>query len=472
MTHRRLSRLSVQLFLGDLLLIPLGLLIAARLRLLLPFGLSLSEQTAQLPFGVYLVAIVCWATSLVIYSVYEPERVLRWYQEVSRVTTGAILATVVFAGFLYLTYREVSRLQFAYSFIIILMLLLTMRALLRIYYRALGRSRPGGHVRVVIIGAGDLGRRVAGILLDHSRWGYSLIGFLDDDKEKVGKIFQDLKVLGRIFDVKEIVQEMDVDEIWVALPVWALDRLNLIMTELETIAVRVKVVPDYFSMALVRAKVDTIGGIPVIGLRDPVIEGLPRIVKRTFDIVIGSILILISLPFLLIIALAIRLDSSGRIIFTQKRIGENGRVFEMYKFRTMVADAEQKQSDVIRTTDEGTVIHKHADDPRITRFGRFLRRYSLDELPQFLNVLKGEMSLVGPRPEMPWLVDRYESWQRKRFAVPQGITGWWQINGRSDKPMHLNPEDDLYYVYNYSLWLDIFILLRTPIAVLSGRGAF
>jgi len=153
-------------------------------------------------------------------------------------------------------------------------------------------------------------------------------------------------------------------------------------------------------------------------------------------------------------------------------VGENSRPFDMLKFRTMFADAEARQGEVVRKIDTGELVHKHRDDPRVTRVGRWLRRFSLDELPQLINVLKGEMSLVGPRPEMPWLVERYQPWQRKRFAVPQGITGWWQISGRSDRPMHLNTDADLYYVYNYSLWLDILILLRTPLAVLSGKGAF
>jgi exopolysaccharide biosynthesis polyprenyl glycosylphosphotransferase len=225
-------------------------------------------------------------------------------------------------------------------------------------------------------------------------------------------------------------------------------------------------------MALVHARAEILGGIPLIGLREPVIEGTDRIIKRLFDLLVGGLSVLVAALPMAVIAFLIRLDSPGPILFRQKRVGENGRLFDMLKFRTMVAEAEELQQTVLVTTDDGKVIHKQKGDPRVTRVGRFLRRYSLDELPQLFNVVRGEMSMVGPRPEMPWLVDKYEPWQRKRFAVPQGLTGWWQVNGRSDKPMHLNTEDDLYYVYNYSLWLDLRILLMTPVAALRGRGAF
>jgi len=173
-----------------------------------------------------------------------------------------------------------------------------------------------------------------------------------------------------------------------------------------------------------------------------------------------------------LIAIAIRLDSPGPILFKQERIGENGRPFTMYKFRSMYVDAEERLKEVIRRDENGNVLYKTPNDPRVTRVGRFIRRTSLDELPQLFNVLKGDMSLVGPRPELPWLVEKYENWQRKRFAVPQGITGWWQVNGRSDKPMHLSTEDDLYYIQNYSILLDIIILWKTLTAVLKRRGAF
>ena len=472
MGSRRISRLSLQLFLSDLLLIPAGLAIASWLRWALPFGQELPLPALYLPPLVYVLVTLSWSISLILSGAYDPQRVLRWFNEASRVIVAGILATIVTAGALYMTYREVSRLQFAYIFIVTLGLLLAYRAVLRISYRIVGKARPGSIGRILIIGAGDLGQRIAQVILDHSRWGYSLVGFLDDDAGKQGEIYKGARVLGKIFEVHELVKINQINEVWIALPVWALDRLNLVITELERFPVRIKVVPDYFSLAMVQAKAEILGGIPIIGLREPVIEGLPRLVKRGFDLVIGSLLMLFALPPLLVIAIAIRLDSSGHVIFRQDRVGENGRLFGMYKFRTMVAGAEAQQDEVNIQTEDDEVIHKRPDDPRVTKVGHFLRRYSLDELPQLMNVLKGEMSLVGPRPEMPWLVDRYESWQRTRFAVPQGITGWWQINGRSDKPMHLNTDDDLYYVYNYSLWLDIQILLKTPLAVIRGVGAF
>jgi len=472
MEPRRISRLSVQLFLTDLLIIPAGLAVASWLRWRLPFGQDLPLSSATLPFLVYLLVTLCWLISLMLSGAYDPKRALRWYNEASRVIVAGSLATVVAAGALYMTYREVSRLQFFYIFVATLGLLLAHRAVLRVSYRLVGKARPGSQARVLVAGAGDLGQRVAHVILDHSRWGYRLIGFLDDDENKQGETYEDVKVLGKIFEVQKFVVERQVDEVWIALPVWALDRLNLVIAELEKLPVRIKVVPDYFSLAMVQAKAEVLGGIPVIGLREPVIEGLPRIIKRGFDIIVGSLLLLFMAPPMLVIAIAIRLDSPGHVIFRHERVGENGRLFGMYKFRTMVADAEAQPAKVNMETQDDDIIHKRPDDPRVTKVGHFLRRYSLDEFPQLINVLKGDMSLVGPRPEMPWLVDRYESWQRKRFAVPQGITGWWQINGRSDKPMHLNTEDDLYYVYNYSLWLDIQILIRTPLAVLQGRGAF
>jgi exopolysaccharide biosynthesis polyprenyl glycosylphosphotransferase len=225
-------------------------------------------------------------------------------------------------------------------------------------------------------------------------------------------------------------------------------------------------------LTLHKAKMTDYAGIPMLDLRAPALSERQRTAKVIFDSIVTLVSLPITFPLMILIAIAIKLDSKGSIIFKQERVGENGKTFVMYKFRTMIDNAENLRSQVETFDNNGKLIHKMPDDPRVTRVGRFLRRTSLDELPQLFNVLKGEMSLVGPRPELPYLVEKYEPWQRKRFAVPQGLTGWWQINGRSDKPMHLNTEDDLYYVQNYSLLLDIQILLMTLWAVISGKGAF
>jgi lipopolysaccharide/colanic/teichoic acid biosynthesis glycosyltransferase len=201
-------------------------------------------------------------------------------------------------------------------------------------------------------------------------------------------------------------------------------------------------------------------------------SGYQRSMKRALDIVGSCIILAVLSPVMIVIAIAIKLDSRGSILLRQTRVGEKGKPFGMFKFRSMHADAERRLPEVLRFTKDGDIVHKHREDPRVTRVGRVIRRTSLDELPQLLNVLFGDMSLVGPRPELPMLVEKYEPWQHERFSVPQGLTGWWQVNGRSDKPMHLNTQDDLYYVRNYSLMLDLHILLKTVWVVLRGKGAY
>jgi len=228
----------------------------------------------------------------------------------------------------------------------------------------------------------------------------------------------------------------------------------------------------FFDLALYRTDIDDFAGIPMLDLRASAIDDYQRMIKRAFDIFFVVIALLPALPLMMLSALLIFLEDGAPVLFRQKRVGENGRLFKMLKFRTMIKNAEQLQAQMEKRDADGNLIHKTKDDPRVTRVGHLLRRLSLDELPQLFNILAGTMSLVGPRPEMPYLVEKYQPWQRKRFAVPPGLTGWWQVNGRSDKPMHLHTEDDLYYIQNYSIWLDVQILVRTGWAVLFGKGAY
>jgi lipopolysaccharide/colanic/teichoic acid biosynthesis glycosyltransferase len=220
----------------------------------------------------------------------------------------------------------------------------------------------------------------------------------------------------------------------------------------------------------------------MITLRQPKLEPFERRVKRAFDLVVSAAVIAITLPLMALIALAIRIDSPGPAIFKQERVGENGRIFFMYKFRSMLhadtVDTRQREPRIMHNKSgaqkqaDRDLLDKQPHDPRVTRVGKVLRRASLDELPQLFNVLRGEMSLVGPRPELPWLVQQYEPWQWQRLAVPQGMTGWWQVNGRHDQPMILHTEQDMFYIQHYSLLLDLQILWQTLAAVVKGKGAY
>jgi len=254
----------------------------------------------------------------------------------------------------------------------------------------------------------------------------------------------------------------------------AQERARHVILVLQELPVNVRIVPDVFDLVFIRASVEEFAGIPLIGLREPAIEGPDRVVKRLFDLIVGGLALILFSPLMLVATLAVRFGSPGPILFRQQRIGEGGRPFQMLKFRTMHMGAETEELQLARQTDQGPpAFVKQPNDPRMTRVGHILRRFSIDELPQLFNVLKGDMSLVGPRPELPWLVERYEPWHRKRFAVPQGMTGWWQVNGRSDRADYtLRVEDDLYYIRNWSVWLDLRILWMTVGAVLRGKGAY
>jgi lipopolysaccharide/colanic/teichoic acid biosynthesis glycosyltransferase len=195
-------------------------------------------------------------------------------------------------------------------------------------------------------------------------------------------------------------------------------------------------------------------------------------IKRAFDLFFGLVAIILTLPIMAFSVLMVFLEDGFPVIFRQTRVGKDGQLFEIFKIRTMVKNAEQLQNQVEQRDADGNLVRKTKDDPRVTRLGRLLRRFSLDELPQLFNVLGGTMSIVGPRPEIPYLAEKYEPWQRKRFEVLPGITGWWQVNSRSDRPMYLHIEDDLYYIENYSIWLDLQIIVRTIWVVLTGKGAY
>jgi exopolysaccharide biosynthesis polyprenyl glycosylphosphotransferase len=467
-----LNRYSIQLALValalDMGLTALALGVAVDLRPDLPAIPFLQPlQSVRLPFYVYLIAPLLWTAVFLLGSVYSPRRTYKVVDELQAVTLSSAFAGVLFAGLLFLTVRDFSRYLFVLFLVINYSLHISWRLVARLIFKI--HESPSARHRVLIVGTGEASRQVSQMLREFAWTGLQLVGYVGNSDQAA---VDHLPVLGGLKEVRRVVERERIDDVIVALPRPSAERINQMVLALQDLPVQIRVVPDYYSLALYRATVDDFGGLPMINLRDPALNPMERLVKRLFDLVIGSALTLIALPLMAATALVIRLDSPGPILFRQKRVGENGKLFVMYKFRSMVAGAWRLQSEINEINEDGQLIHKKEDDPRVTRIGRFIRRTSLDELPQLFNVLKGDMSLVGPRPELPWLVERYEPWQRKRFAVPQGITGWWQVNGRADKPLHLHSEDDLYYIQNYSLWIDIYILLKTVWVVLRGRGAY
>lgn len=470
MTKRNSTNYLLFLLASDILLTWLSLYLASRARLFLPFGARLTPRFVYLSPFVYLLVVIIWSLAFILLSVYDPKRTLRFIDEIQTLLPAILAATLMFAGALYLSFRMVPRLLFFYFSVIDLLALVGFRLLLRLAFRVLGG--PERSTKILVLGAGKVGCNVVQEAKRFQGGEVMVVGYLDDDLEKQEKRLEGIPILGTLDEAPRIVQEMGIDEVIFALPWKAHKRLANLVVELQKLPVQVKVVPDFFDLAFFRAHIGNVGNIPVISLRESAIEGFPRLVKRVFDLMVATLISIILAPFMLLIAILIKLDSPGPAIFKQERVGENLKTLQMYKFRTMVEGADELLHQVMVKTPDGNLIHKSPHDPRVTPIGRWLRRTSLDELPQLLNVIKGEMSLIGPRPELPFLVDRYEPWQRKRFAVPPGMTGWWQIGGRSDHPMHFHTEDDLYYIQNYSLLLDLQILWKTIGVVLSGKGAY
>jgi exopolysaccharide biosynthesis polyprenyl glycosylphosphotransferase len=246
----------------------------------------------------------------------------------------------------------------------------------------------------------------------------------------------------------------------------------LIMTQCDRKNIRTRIVPDLFQITLNRMHIEEIAGVPMIGIKETGISGLNQFIKRTIDMSFAAITLLLAIPLLAFIALVIKLDSPGPVLFPQERVGKNGRRFTIYKFRSMVEGAEGQKAALEVLNEADGPLFKIKDDPRRTRLGKWLRKWSLDELPQLYNILRGDMSLVGPRPPIPTEVAQYKEWHKRRLEVSPGLTGLWQVSGRSGLTFDEMALLDIYYIENWSLGLDAKILIQTVPKVLFGQGAY
>jgi len=415
--------------------------------------------------------------------------------EAFKVLRGASIATLVTLAltFFYRGYSY-SRATFLMFLPISIVMVLSLRHAYR-HYRKAVMAHPAARRRVLIVGFGRIGRHLGTELLEKPSY-YDLVGFVDDDPAKKADELQGKRVLGLTSEIPTVIRTHRVDEVLIAIPSAGRERVLDLLGTCLRLRVRWKVVPDLYDVMLERMSIDQVGGLPLLGLRGSNIVGFNWALKRAFDLSVASVALTLISPVFLLIALAIKLSSRGPVLYRQVRVGLHGKPFTFLKFRSMRTDgtpgihvAYTKDWIYGRTggvapgprslgaaarieanAGEQGGVHKITADPRVTLVGRLIRRTSLDELPQLWNVLRGDMSMVGPRPPIPYEVERYTEWHKRRLEVLPGITGLWQVSGRNALSFDQMVRLDIRYIETWSLEEDVRILLKTVPAVLLGRA--
>ena len=397
---------------------------------------------------------------------YGSRRGVTAFEEVRQIVRAVGVLAVTWFVFLFFskTGADFSRVWSAYWLSGTLVAHLALRGGLRLFLRTL-RRRGYNQRHVVIVGAGRLGTNVARRLRDAPWAGFSIRGYYDDDPALHGQALSGAPVLGSIDRMLVDLDTESVDQVWIALPLRAEERIREVMGGLLQHSLQVRFVPDIYNFNLLHHSVSEIEGLPVINLTDSPLNGPGLLAKHLEDFLLSLVIVVLASPLFLALAIGVKLSSPGPVFYRQERITWNGNRFTMLKFRSMPLDAER---------DTGPQWSRHGE-ARATRFGRFLRRFSLDELPQFFNVLKGDMSIVGPRPERPQFVERFKRdipGYMQKHLVKAGITGWAQVNDlRGDTNLEQRIQYDLYYIENWSIWFDLRIIGLTLLHIARSRNA-
>lgn len=427
-------------------------------------------------FGQYLNVLffltILWIAIFKFIGLYEEKRFTTLIDELAALFMGITLSTLILLSLLFL-YREFwySRLVIANAWWIALLLLGLLRFVL-FGLRRFVRAKGLGVKNTLILGAGEMGQVLALKIIQDKSLGYKVIGFLDDDPLKIKKSYHGIPVFGELSIASEAIKKYKIGEVIIASTSIPAQRILDIITECERYGVEFKIVPGILELIASRLDVDELGGIPLLTVSEIKLKGFNSAIKRSADIVLSSIGIVLLSPIFIVFSLLVKLSSSGPVLFVQERVGLDGKTFPMYKFRSMIKDADKVFPKLEPLSEVDGYLFKMKDDPRITPLGKFMRRFSIDELPQTFNVLFGHMSIIGPRPPLPREVVKYSSWHKKRLRVRPGISGPWQVSGRSLLPFEDMVRLDIYYIENWSLWLDLKILLRTIPVVLFGTGAY
>jgi exopolysaccharide biosynthesis polyprenyl glycosylphosphotransferase len=467
--------LIATLVMSDAILINIAFAIAYWIRYRLQW-LRAVDPAFVVPFSVYIpFALILTGLLILAYrrqDLYRLRQGASWFDEMYAIINGTTTGIVVMVVLVFISRPTFySRLIFFYAGAVIFVLLSFSRLIKNIVTRY-SRRRGVGVARVIIVGAGEVGRTVMRTMVAHPDLGYEIVGFVDDDPAKGTTDIGRFKGLGSLDNLALLVQDEAIDEVIITLP-WQYHRkIMAIMAQCERENVKARIVPDLFQMTLSRMSITEVAGIPLVGIKQVRISPIIRFLKRGVDVAFALLVLILAAPLMGLVALIIKLDSPGPVLFRQERVGKGERSFTLYKFRSMTTGAED-QKELLRDLNEAEgPIFKIKEDPRVTRLGRLLRRLSLDELPQFYNVLRGDMSLIGPRPPIPEEVAQYRPWHKRRLEVAPGITGLWQVSGRSELPFDEMALLDIYYVEQWSPALDLKILLRTVPTVLFGDGAY
>jgi exopolysaccharide biosynthesis polyprenyl glycosylphosphotransferase len=347
--------------------------------------------------------------------------------------------------------------------------------LLRVAARALCRRRTLYLQNTVIVGAGDVGQLIASKVLRHPEYGINLVGFVDDRPKEPRPGLENLTILGSPDDLGEIAEQLGIERVIVAFMDDSSDHAVELVRSLQRPDIQVDVVPRFFDLVGPSCEIHTLEGLPLVGIPSLRLSRSSRLIKRAVDIALAVAALVLLSPVFLAIAVAIEIETRGPVLFRQRRMGVGDTPFRIFKFRTMTVDAEDRKDEVRHLNKHlapgsDPRMFKIPDDPRITKVGGFLRRYSLDELPQLLNVVEGSMSLVGPRPLIPEESQYVDNWARRRTDLKPGITGLWQVLGRSDIPFEEMVKLDYLYVTTWSVWRDVLLMFRTIPVALSSRG--
>ena len=432
-------------------------------------------------FNWYIVAFV--AITLLTFQtrgLYALPRGASWLDHMRLITIGSAIGVAALTlGALLINPVLPSRMLFIYLGVCTLVVF----SFERTAYRSLRMWlwRRGINIRrTVVVGAGLAGQRIMKDIVERPELGYQLAGYVADSTDPPTRDWRvpikpkngELRKLGTIKDVRHILENQTLHEMIVALPAMHHTQILEIIDNCREFGVDFKLVPDLFEMRFNEVRIDELNGVPLIGVKDVALRGFNLLVKRVIDTTLALAMLVVAFVPMLGIALLVRVTSPGPVLFRQKRVGKGGTLFVCYKFRSMYEDAEDKKAALMYQSDREGPAFKIRDDPRRTPLGKVIRRTSVDELPQLFNILKGEMSLVGPRPPTPDEVEQYDDWHLKRLDVTPGLTGLWQVSGRSDLSFEDMVKLDLYYAENWSPAMDVRIILKTIPTWVRGEGAY